>query len=230
MNRDVIIALDMKTMDEVKSFLSKMGDERLFLKVGMELYYACGVEIITYVKSLGHKLFLDLKLFDIPNTVKSALEVLKDLNVDIINIHTLGGCEMMTAASSVFKGTDTLLIGVTILTSTNEDTLNLDMNIKTDVDSQVVHLTSMAIDSGLNGIVCSACDVANIKNNIDQEIYFITPGIRRSCDSNDDQKRVMTPYEARVAGSTHIVVGRPINKASNPLEVYNEIKKEFIGE
>lgn len=222
-----IIALDFPTFDEVKKFLSLFPeDEKLYVKVGMELYYAIGPEIITFLKNKGHSVFLDLKLHDIPNTVASSMRVLSKLGVDMTNVHAAGGVEMMVQAKKAL-GKETKLIAVTQLTSTNEKQMQEDQNIQTSLSDSVQHYAKKAKEAGLDGVVCSAHEVSVIKDVTDSSFICLTPGIRPSGSDVGDQKRVMTPSEAKSIGSDYIVVGRPITRASNPLEAYHLIKNEW---
>lgn len=222
-----IIALDFPTFDEVKKFLSLFPeDEKLYVKVGMELYYAIGPEIITFLKNKGHSVFLDLKLHDIPNTVASSMRVLSKLGVDMTNVHAAGGVEMMVQAKKAL-GKETKLIAVTQLTSTNEKQMREDQNIQTSLSDSVQHYAKKAKEAGLDGVVCSAHEVSVIKDVTDSSFICLTPGIRPSGSDVGDQKRVMTPSEAKSIGSDYIVVGRPITRASNPLEAYHLIKNEW---
>lgn len=222
-----IIALDFSTFDEVKKFLSLFPeDEKLYVKVGMELYYAIGPEIITFLKNKGHSVFLDLKLHDIPNTVASSMRVLSKLGVDMTNVHAAGGVEMMVQAKKAL-GKETKLIAVTQLTSTNEKQMREDQNIQTSLSDSVKHYAKKAKEAGLDGVVCSAHEVSVIKDVTDSSFICLTPGIRPSGSDVGDQKRVMTPSEAKSIGSDYIVVGRPITRASNPLEAYHLIKNEW---
>lgn len=230
MNKDnrIIIALDFKNKDEVIAFL-KNFNQPLYLKVGMELFYQEGKSIVEYLKKQGHQVFLDLKLHDIPNTVTSALNNLKELNVDMINIHCAGGYKMMQQASEVFKDTATKLIGVTQLTSTSQEMLEKELKILFKMDDVVVDYAKLAKMAGLVGVVCSGLEVEMIHQKVGQDFLCICPGIRLQ-PSDDDQVRVLTPRQAREIGANYIVVGRPITKANNPLEVYQEIEKEFYHE
>ena len=199
-----VIALDFPTFEDVKAFLAKFpAGEKLYVKIGMELYYAAGPEIVRYVKELGHSVFLDLKLHDIPNTVKSAMRVLSNLGVDMTNVHAAGGVEMMKAAREGL-GDGPILIAVTQLTSTSE--------------------------AGLDGVVCSAHEVAKIKEATNQDFVCLTPGIRPAGAAVGDQKRVMTPADAHQIGSDYIVVGRPITQAEDPVAAYHDIKAQWNGQ
>ena len=223
-----IVALDFPSFEDVKTFLSYFpDDEKLYVKIGMELYYAVGPEIVRYVKELGHSVFLDLKLHDIPNTVKSAMKVLSHLGVDMTNVHAAGGVEMMQAAREGL-GSDAKLIAVTQLTSTSQEQMHDYQNIQTSLKESVVHYARKAAESGLDGVVCSAQEVKDIKIATSQDFICLTPGIRPKGSALGDQKRVMTPADAYQIGSDYIVVGRPITRAENPLEAYQTIKTEWI--
>ncbi|HFI0149727.1 TPA: orotidine-5'-phosphate decarboxylase [Streptococcus suis] len=225
-----IIALDFASFDEVKNFLSQFPlDEKLYVKVGMELYYAVGPEIVRYIKSLGHSIFLDLKLHDIPNTVESAMRVLSRLEVDMTNVHAAGGVEMMQAARRGL-GSKAVLIAVTQLTSTSEEQMQSDQNIQTSLEESVVHYAKSVKKAGLDGVVCSAHEVLAIKEATELDFICLTPGIRPSGSASRDQKRIMTPRQAAEIGSSYIVVGRPITQAENPLQAYQAIKQEWNGD
>ncbi|QDJ29105.1 orotidine 5'-phosphate decarboxylase [Lactococcus paracarnosus] len=221
--------MDFAGMDEVKSFLSKFEiDEQLYLKVGMELFYAAGPDIVKYMKSLGHDVFLDLKLHDIPNTVKSAMKVIRHLGVDLTNVHAAGGVEMMSEALDGLAGT-TQLIAVTQLTSTSEQQMHDFQNIQSSLTDSVIHYAKKTQEAGLAGVVCSAQEVAMIKQATTSEFICLTPGIRPLGAAVGDQKRVMTPSQARAIGSDFIVVGRPITQASEPVSAYQKIRKEWAS-
>ena len=224
-----VIAMDFAGMDEVKSFLSKFEiDEQLYLKVGMELFYAAGPDIVKYMKSLGHDVFLDLKLHDIPNTVKSAMKVIRHLGVDLTNVHAAGDVEMMSEALDGLAGT-TQLIAVTQLTSTSEQQMHDFQNIQSSLTDSVIHYAKKTQEAGLAGVVCSAQEVAMIKQATTSEFICLTPGIRPLGAAVGDQKRVMTPSQARAIGSDFIVVGRPITQASEPVSAYQKIRKEWAS-
>ncbi|HEL2056986.1 orotidine-5'-phosphate decarboxylase [Streptococcus suis] len=224
-----IIALDFASLEEVKAFLAQFpADEHLFVKVGMELYYAEGPAVIRYIKSLGHRIFLDLKLHDIPHTVESAMRVLATLGVDMTNVHAAGGFEMMQAARRGL-GQQARLIAVTQLTSTSEEQMQSDQNIQTSLQESVVHYARLADRAGLDGVVCSAQEVGLIKEATQPDFICLTPGIRPSGSDIGDQKRVMTPGQAAQIGSSYIVVGRPITQADHPLQAYQAIKQEWSG-
>lgn len=222
-----IIALDFAGREEVEAFLNEFpAQEKLYVKVGMELYYAEGPSIISYLKDCGHSIFLDLKLHDIPNTVESAMRVLAKLGVDMTNVHAAGGVEMMQAARRGL-GSDAVLIAVTQLTSTSEEQMRSDQNIQTSLQDAVVHYAQKAAHAGLDGVVCSAHEVSLIKSATSSDFVCLTPGIRPAGGQVGDQKRVMTPAEAARIGSDYIVVGRPITKAENPYQSYLAIKEEW---
>ncbi|MCS4487718.1 orotidine-5'-phosphate decarboxylase [Streptococcus sciuri] len=225
-----IIALDFPSSSEVKTFLARFPkEEKLYVKIGMELYYACGSEIVSYVKELGHSVFLDLKLHDIPNTVKSAMKVLAQLGVDMTNVHAAGGVEMMKAARQGF-GQNGKLIAVTQLTSTSENQMHSDQNIQTSLAESVIHYAQKTAEAGLDGVVCSACEVEVIKRATSSAFICLTPGIRPKGSQTGDQKRVVTPAQARVIGSDYIVVGRPITQATDPVAAYKAVYKEWNQE
>lgn len=222
-----VIALDFPSFDEVKEFLALFpAEESLYLKVGMELYYATGPEIVSYLKGLGHSVFLDLKLHDIPNTVKSAMKVLSQLAVDMTNVHAAGGVEMMKAAREGL-GSQAKLIAVTQLTSTSEAQMQDFQNIQTSLQESVIHYAKKTAEAGLDGVVCSAQEVEVIKQATNPEFICLTPGIRPAGAAVGDQKRVMTPADAYQIGSDYIVVGRPITQAEDPVATYHAIKNEW---
>lgn len=222
-----IIALDFPDFDSVKVFLERFPKgENLYVKIGMELYYACGAEIVSYVKSLGHSVFLDLKLHDIPNTVESAMRVLAKLGVDMTNVHAAGGVEMMAAAKRCF-GDEGVLIAVTQLTSTSQEQMQDNQNIQTTLEESVRHYARKTAEAGLDGVVCSAHEVISIKDATSSNFVCLTPGIRPAGSEIGDQKRVMTPSQAKAAGSDYIVVGRPITQAQDPYQAYQAIKSDW---
>lgn len=224
----VIVALDFKDKDETFKFLD-LFKEPLFVKVGMELFYKEGPSIIDAIKQKGHQIFLDLKLHDIPNTVKKAISNLASLGADIINVHASGGIEMMHAAKIALKDYPHIkLIAVTHLTSTNQAMLKNELLIESNLDEAVLKLAQNAQTAGLDGVVCSPLEVELIKDKLSSNFITVTPGIRYS-GSGDDQKRVTTPNDARKTGTDFIVVGRPITQAENPLAAYQKIKKDFEG-
>ena len=231
MNRDVIIACDFSTKKALLEFLDKFSDEQLYLKVGMELYYAEGPEILKEIKRRGHKIFLDLKLHDIPNTVKKAMSVLSNLDVDMVNLHASGGSNMMKAALEGLvrpDGTRPLLIAVTQLTSTSEQLMKEELLINEKIQDVVVSYALNAKNSGLDGVVCSPLEAGMVKNACGKEFLTITPGIRFADGEKGDQVRVTTPAMAKEIGSDFIVVGRPITEAADPAAAYKECVKQFI--
>ena len=222
-----VIALDFPSFEAVKQFLALFpAEESLYLKVGMELYYATGPEIVSYLKDLGHSVFLDLKLHDIPNTVKSAMKVLSNLGVDMTNVHAAGGVEMKKAAREGL-GKEAKLIAVTQLTSTSEEQMRDFQNIQTSLQESVIHYAKKTAEAGLDGVVCSAQEVKLIKEATNQDFICLTPGIRPAGAAVGDQKRVMTPADAYQIGSDYIVVGRPITQATDPVAAYRAIKDEW---
>ena len=222
-----VIALDFPSFEALKKFLALFpAEESLYLKVGMELYYATGPEIVSYLKDLGHSVFLDLKLHDIPNTVKSAMKVLSHLGVDMTNVHAAGGVEMMKAAREGL-GKEAKLIAVTQLTSTSEEQMRDFQNIQTSLQESVIHYAKKTAEAGLDGVVCSAQEVKLIKEATSPEFICLTPGIRPAGAAVGDQKRVMTPADAYQIGSDYIVVGRPITQATDPVAAYHAIKDEW---
>jgi orotidine-5'-phosphate decarboxylase len=228
----VIIALDFKDMETSLKFLDQFN-ESLYVKVGMELFYGSGLEIIKEIKKRGHKIFLDLKLHDIPNTVKKAMTNLAKLGVDLINLHAAGGSIMMKAAMEGLiegsNGNRPLLIAVTQLTSTSKEMMNNEQLIPGEVIDSVVNYAKVAKEAGLDGIVCSPLEVKLVKEVCGNKFITVTPGIRLASNNKDDQVRITTPSMAREIGSDFIVVGRPITQAENPVEAYKLISKEFLG-
>ena len=222
-----VIALDFPSFEAVKQFLALFpAGESLYLKVGMELYYATGPEIVSYLKGLGHSVFLDLKLHDIPNTVKSAMKVLSHLGVDMTNVHAAGGVEMMKAAREGL-GKEAKLIAVTQLTSTSEEQMREFQNIQTSLQESVIHYAKKTAEAGLDGVVCSAQEVKLIKEATSPDFICLTPGIRPVGADVADQKRVVSPGQAYQIGSDYIVVGRPITQASDPVAAYHAITEEW---
>ena len=234
MNRDVIIACDFNSKAELMAFLDNFKDEerKPFLKVGMELYYAEGPAIVKEIKERGHKIFLDLKLHDIPNTVKKSMSVLSNLDVDITNLHAAGTNAMMEAALEGLTrpdGTRPLLIAVTQLTSTSEERMKEDLLIDRPLDEVVMHYASNAKKSGLDGVVCSPLEAGKVKGVCGDAFLTITPGVRFAEGEVGDQVRVTTPAKARELGSDYIVVGRPITQAADPVAAYRRCVAEFLG-
>ncbi|MBQ4141699.1 MAG: orotidine-5'-phosphate decarboxylase [Clostridia bacterium] len=232
MGKDVIIACDFDSKEKVFSFLRKFeGEERKpFVKIGMELYYAEGPEIVREIKRRGHKIFLDLKLHDIPNTVKKSMAVLSRLDVDMTNLHAAGTGRMMEAAIEGLTredGTRPMLIAVTQLTSTDEETMRSDLLINEPIDKVVMHYASVAKRSGLDGVVCSPLEAGKVHDTCGRDFVTVTPGVRFADGDIGDQKRVMTPAAAREIGSDYIVVGRPITAAEDPVAAYRRCVAEF---
>ncbi|MBE5816762.1 MAG: orotidine-5'-phosphate decarboxylase [Clostridiales bacterium] len=233
MNKDVIIALDFPSAEKAMTFLSAFGSTKPYVKVGMELFYAEGADMVKRLKDMGHKVFLDLKLHDIPNTVKSAMSVLASIGADMCNLHASGTRAMMSAALeglTIGSGSNPrpLLIAVTQLTSTNSQQLEEELLIKTPMKDTVISYAKNAQLAGLDGVVCSPLEAAGIKEACSQKFLTVTPGIRFEDSSTDDQSRIMTPAKARVSGSDFIVVGRPITKAENPVAAYERCVKDFM--
>ncbi len=232
--KDLIIAMDFPSKEKADEFLVNFKGQKLFLKIGMELFYKEGPQIVKEYKKLGHKIFLDLKLHDIPNTVKSATKSLIDLDVDMINFHISGGFNMLKEANEVIinSNKNIIALGVTMLTSNDENIMHKEIKIDNNLSLNDVILSyaNLAKNAGLQGIVCSALEVPKIKENLGDNFVTVTPGIRPKSSQSDDQKRVVRPSDARNLGSDYIVVGRPITKSENPLDAYRKIKKEFLGE
>ncbi len=233
MGKDVIVACDFASAEQVYSFLDKFeGSRKPFVKIGMELFYAEGPAIVREIKKRGHKIFLDLKLHDIPNTVKKSMAVLSGLDVDITNLHAAGTVRMMEAAIEGLTrpdGTRPLLIAVTQLTSTDQESMENDLMIHAPIDEVVMHYASNAKKAGLDGIVCSPLEAGKVHGVCGNDFLTITPGVRFADGDVGDQKRVMTPTEAKKIGSDYIVVGRPITAADDPVAAYNRCVEEFIG-
>ncbi len=232
MGKDVIIACDFASAEKTFQFLDKFTGRKPFVKIGMELFYAEGPSIVKEIKKRGHKIFLDLKLHDIPNTVKKAMNVLSNLDVDITNLHAGGTVAMMEAAIEGLTrpdGTRPLLIAVTQLTSTNQESMENDLLIKEPIDEVVMHYAANAKRAGLDGVVCSPLEAGKVHDRCGADFLTITPGVRFADGDIGDQKRVMTPAEANKIGSDYIVVGRPITAAVDPVAAYERCVKEFIG-
>ena len=231
MGKDVIIACDFSSKDQVMSFLDKFEGKKPFVKIGMELFYAEGPQIVKEIKARGHKIFLDLKLHDIPNTVKKAMAVLSNLDVDVCNLHAGGTIPMMKAALEGLTradGTRPLLIAVTQLTSTDQETMTRDLLIEEDIDKVVMHYALNAKKAGLDGVVCSPLEAGKVHEVCSDEFLTVTPGVRFADGDVGDQKRVMTPADAKAIGSDYIVVGRPITAAEDPVAAYERCVKEFV--
>ena len=230
MGKDVIVACDFDSKEKILAFLDKFQSEKPFVKIGMELYYAEGPAIVREIKARGHKIFLDLKLHDIPNTVKKAMSVLRELDVDMTNLHAAGTKAMMEAALEGLTrpdGTRPLLIAVTQLTSTSQERMESDLLIEKPLDEVVMHYAKCAEESGLDGIVCSPLEAGKVHDRCGKNFLTITPGVRFADGDIGDQKRVMTPAAAKEIGSDYIVVGRPITAAADPVAAYERCVAEF---
>ena len=233
MGKDVIIACDFPSAVETLDFLSLFKGKKPFVKIGMELYYAEGPQIVREIKNAGHKIFLDLKLHDIPNTVKRAMAVLSRLDVDICNLHAAGGSAMMSAAIEGLTrgdGSRPLLIGVTQLTSTDEKTMNSELLIPGKVEDAVMSYARLASDSGLDGVVCSPLEAGKVHSVCREGFLTVTPGVRFDDSEKGDQSRVTTPARAIELGSDYIVVGRPITSSTDPVAAYERCIKDFVTE
>ena len=232
MNRDVIIACDFSSREQTLSFLDKFSDEKPFVKIGMELFYAEGPQIVRDIKQRGHKIFLDLKLCDIPNTVRKAMSVLSNLDVDMCNLHASGTIPMMEAALEGLTradGTRPLLIAVTQLTSTSEEIMQRDLLIDRPLPDVVMHYAQNAKAAGLDGVVCSPLEAGTVHTGCGSEFLTVTPGVRFAGGDVGDQKRVTTPARARELGSDFIVMGRPITSAEDPVAAWKQARLEFLG-
>ena len=232
MGKDVIVACDFSSAEQVFSFLDKFKERKPFVKIGMELYYAEGPEIVRQIKARGHKIFLDLKLHDIPNTVKKAMAVLSGLDVDMCNVHAAGTSAMMKAALEGLTrpdGSRPLLIAVTQLTSTDQESMEKELLIEKPLDQVVMSYARTARSAGLDGVVCSPLEAGKVHDSCGNGFVTVTPGVRFADGDAGDQKRVTTPEKARELGSDYIVVGRPITAAADPVEAYNRCVKEFVG-
>lgn len=233
MKRDVIIACDFSSAEETYNFLDKFTGKKPFVKIGMELFYAEGPEIVRQLKKRGHRIFLDLKLHDIPNTVKKSMAVLSRLDVDMCNLHAAGTIEMMRAALEGLTrpdGTRPLLIAVTQLTSTSEERMHNDLLINGNINDVVVHYAKNAKIAGLDGVVCSPLEAGIVKEACGKEFITVTPGIRYADGAVGDQVRITTPERAKEIGTDYIVVGRPITAAENPVAAYERCLQEFVNE
>ncbi len=231
MGKDVIVACDFPTKEKVMNFLDLFKDEKPFVKIGMELFYGAGPEIVKEIKARGHKIFLDLKLHDIPNTVKSAMAVLSGLDVDMTNLHASGTVRMMEAALEGLTrpdGTRPILIAVTQLTSTDQEAMENDLLIKEPIDKVVMHYAENAKKAGLDGVVCSPLEAEKVHTVCGKDFVTVTPGVRFADGDIGDQKRVMTPAQAKLIGSDYIVVGRPITAAEDPVAAYRRCVNEFV--
>ena len=231
MGKDVIIACDFADKETALNFLDKFEGRKPFVKIGMELFYAEGPQIVREIKARGHKIFLDLKLHDIPNTVKKSMAVLSRLDVDMCNLHAAGTSRMMEAALEGLTrpdGTRPLLIAVTQLTSTDQEAMERDLLIKEPIDKVVMHYAETAKNAGLDGVVCSPLEAQKVHDICGEKFLTVTPGVRFADDDIGDQKRVMTPEQAKKIGSDYIVVGRPITAAPDPVAAYERCIKEFV--
>ncbi len=231
MGRDVIVACDFASAEDVFKFLDKFEGRKPFVKIGMELFYAEGPEIVREIKRRGHKIFLDLKLHDIPNTVKKSMAVLSRLDVDMTNLHAGGTVRMMEAAlegRTRPDGTRPILIAVTQLTSTDQEAMSADLLINEPIDKVVMHYAANAKKAGLDGVVCSPLEAGKVHETCGDGFVTVTPGVRFADGDIGDQKRVMTPAEAKKIGSDYIVVGRPITAAADPVAAYERCVAEFV--
>ena len=231
MGKDVIVACDFSSAEAVYSFLDRFTGRKPFVKIGMELFYAEGPDIVRRIKARGHRIFLDLKLHDIPNTVKKAMAVLSGLDVDICNLHAAGTTAMMEAALEGLTrpdGTRPLLIAVTQLTSTDQQSMERDLLIREPLDEVVMHYAATAKRAGLDGVVCSPLEAEKVHRRCGADFLTVTPGIRFADGDRGDQRRVMTPADAKAAGSDYIVVGRPVTAAADPVAAYERCVAEFV--
>ena len=232
MGKDVIIACDFSSAKDTFDFLDKFTEEKPFVKIGMELYYAEGPSIVKEIKKRGHKIFLDLKLHDIPNTVKKAMSVLSCLDVDMTNLHAAGTVDMMKAAVEGLTkedGTRPILIAVTQLTSTSEERMQKELLINASINDTIVKYAENAKAAGLDGVVCSPLEAGMVKDACGKAFMTVTPGVRFADGDVGDQVRVTTPEKAKEIGSDYIVVGRPVTQAADPVAAYRRCCKEFIG-
>ena len=232
MGKDVIVALDFDSKEKTLAFLDRFTEEKPFVKIGMELFYAEGPSIVREIRARGHKIFLDLKLHDIPNTVKKAMAALSALDVDLVNVHAAGTGAMMSAALAGLTrpdGTRPLLIAVTQLTSTDQDMLEKELWIEKPMEEVVLHYAEIASIVGLDGVVCSPLEAGGIHERCGKNFLTVTPGVRFADGDVGDQKRVTTPAKAKELGSDYIVVGRPITQAEDPVAAYRRCVAEFVG-
>ena len=232
MGKDVIIACDFSSKEQVLGFLDRFTETKPFVKIGMELFYAEGPSIVREIKARGHKIFLDLKLHDIPNTVKKAMSVLRNLDVDMCNVHAAGTIDMMRAAVEGLTredGTRPLLIAVTQLTSTSEERMRGELLIDATINDTIVKYALNTRQAGLDGVVCSPLEAAIVKQACGEEFLTVTPGVRFADGEAGDQVRITTPARAREIGSDYIVVGRPVTQAADPVAAYERCLKEFVG-
>ncbi|MDE5996101.1 MAG: orotidine-5'-phosphate decarboxylase [Eubacterium sp.] len=232
MGKDVIVACDFSSAKDTFDFLDKFTEEKPFVKIGMELYYAEGPSIVREIKKRGHKIFLDLKLHDIPNTVKKAMSVLSSLDVDMTNLHAAGTIDMMKAAVEGLTkedGTRPILIAVTQLTSTSEERMQNELLINASINDTIVKYAENAKAAGLDGVVCSPLEAGMVKDACGKQFVTVTPGVRFADGEVGDQVRVTTPEKAKEIGSDYIVVGRPVTQAADPVAAYRRCVKEFVG-
>mgnify|MGYP002559343056 CR=1 FL=1 len=232
MGKDVIIACDFDSAEKTLRFLDLFTDKKPFVKIGMELFYSEGPDIVREIKKRGHRIFLDLKLHDIPNTVKKAMAVLSGLDIDMCNVHAAGTAAMMKGALEGLTrpdGTRPLLIAVTQLTSTDQESMERDLMIREPLEDVVMHYAMTAKNAGLDGVVCSPAEAERVHGKCGRDFLTVTPGIRFADSVSDDQKRIMTPAQARQIGSDYIVVGRPVTGADDPVSVYDRCVREFTG-
>ena len=231
MGKDVIIACDFDNAKDTLEFLDKFQDQKPYIKIGMELFFSETPEVVREIKRRGHKIFLDLKLHDIPNTVKKAMAALSKLDTDMVNVHCAGTTAMMKAALEGLireDGTRPILIAVTQLTSTDQEAMERDLLIHGDIKDVVMHYAKTAKNAGLDGVVCSPAEAEKVHEECGADFLTVTPGIRFADSAADDQKRVMTPQQAREIGADYIVVGRPITQAADPVAVYERCVREFV--
>ena len=232
MGKDIIIALDFDSREKTLAFLDRFTGEKPFVKICMELFYAEGPQVVREIRARGHKIFLDLKLHDIPNTVKKAMAALSALDVDIVNLHAAGTQAMMRAALEGLTrpdGTRPLLIAVTQLTSTEQSSMEKELLIREPIEQVVLHYARNAAAAGLDGVVCSPREAGIIHEHCGAGFLTVTPGVRFADAAGDDQKRVTTPAEAKAIGADYIVVGRPITQAADPVAAYERCRAEFLG-
>ena len=232
MGKDVIIACDFSSKEETLAFLDKFSGKKPYVKIGMELFYAEGPEIVREIKAHGHQIFLDLKLHDIPNTVKKSMSVLSRLDVDMVNLHAAGTRAMMEAALegvTRLDGSRPLVIAVTQLTSTSQERMQEELLISAPIDETVMHYAANAEKAGLDGVVCSPMEAGKVHETCGKQFLTVTPGIRFADGDNGDQVRVTTPAQAKEIGSDYIVVGRPITAAADPVAAYERCVAEFVG-
>ncbi len=231
MGKDVIVACDFAGKEQTLAFLNRFSGRKPFVKIGMELFYAEGPAMVREIRERGHKIFLDLKLHDIPNTVRKAMSVLRDLDVEITNLHASGAIPMMEAALEGLTrpdGSRPLLIAVTQLTSTDQETMTRDLWIDRPLDQVVMHYAENARKAGLDGVVCSPLEAGRVHEVCGADFLTVTPGVRFAGAAADDQRRIMTPAEARRIGSDYIVVGRPITASEDPVEAWERCLRDFV--